>query len=189
MGVLSHSNRDGTRFDGFPERPQRSGTRWVTSIPQKERKQLYIALKAEIPDLVALSLRDRDDEPAETVKEDLVDYAASADGNFHPRRWRRRYIESYLVWPPAIAAATGLTEGEVRTQLTDHHGISVGANFTDSDPPQALLDVRAKAIFKEGSTPVLGQFDVSALEVAKNLDVSAIADDLKTFLGDVVSLA
>jgi hypothetical protein len=43
-------------------------TEWTTAYSQKERKQLYLALKEEVPDLLVLSLRDRDDEPAETVK-------------------------------------------------------------------------------------------------------------------------
>lgn len=166
-----------------------SWTEWRTTTTQKERRQLYLALKEEIPDLVALSLRDRDDEPAETVKEDLVDRTATADDGFQPRRWRRRYIESYLIWPPAIAAATGLSEAEVRQNLTDNHGISVGANFTDANPPQGLLDVRAKQILKEGgSTPVLGQFDAGPLDVAKHIDAEAVCDDIKTFLGDVAAL-
>jgi predicted ATPase len=164
-------------------------TEWRTTTTQKERRQLYLALKEEIPDLVALSLRDRDDEPAETVKEDLVDSTAVADEGFQPRRWRRRYIESYLIWPPAIAAATGLSEDEVRQLLTDNHGISVGANFTDSNPPQGLLDVRAKKILKEGgSNPVMGQFDAGPLEVAKNIEAGAVCDDIKTFLNEVVAL-
>jgi len=167
-----------------------SWTEWKTPVPQKERRQLYLALKEEIPELVVLSLRDRDDEPAETVGEDLVDRTTAADVNFHPRRWRRRYIESYLVWPPAIADATGLDEAAVRQMLTDYHGIAVGANFTDSNPPQALLDVRAKAIFKAGSSPaVLGQFDVTPLEVARHMPAEATPDDVKTFLDDVVGLA
>jgi predicted ATPase len=167
-----------------------SWTEWVTSVPQKERRQLYLAFKAEIPDLVVLSLRDRDDEPAETVGADLVDRSTTVgDAEFNPRRWRRRYIESYLVWPPAISAASGLPEEDVRQQLTDHHGISVGANFTDSDPPQALLDVRAKAILREGATAVLGQFDVSPLDVARHLETDAVCDDIKTFLSDVENLA
>jgi predicted ATPase len=164
-------------------------TEWRTTTTQKERRQLYLALKEEIPDLVALSLRDRDDEPAETVKEDLVDNTATADEGFQPRRWRRRYIESYLIWPSAIAAATGLPEEDVRQGLTDNHGISVGANFTDSNPPQALLDVRAKQILKEGgSTPILGQFDAGPLDVAKHLEADAVCDDIKTFLDDVAGL-
>lgn len=166
-----------------------SWTEWRTMRIQKERRQLYLALKEEIPQLVTLSLRDRDDEPAETVKEDLIDHTTTVDEGFQPRRWRRRYIESYLIWPPAIALATGLSEDEVRQILTDYHGISVGENFCDSDPPQALLDVRAKTILKEGgSTPVLGQFNASPLDVARHLEADAICADIKTFLADVARL-
>ena len=143
-----------------------------------------------MPELVVVSLRDRDDEPAETVQADLIDGTAGADAGFHPRRWRRRYIESYLVWPSAIAAATGLSEQSVRRDLTDYHGIAVGTNFTQTDPPQALLDVRAKSILKAaGSTAVLGQFNASAVDVAKQMDAAAVPDDIKTFLADVVALA
>jgi predicted ATPase len=163
---------------------------WTTTYSQKERKQLYLALKEEVPDLVVLSLRDRDDEQAETVKADLVDPTAAGDSGFYPRRWRRRYIESYLIWPPAIATAVGLSEPQVRQDMTDHHGIAVGANFTDTEPPQALLDVRAKSILKPtGGTAVLGQFDTSAVEVAQHMDATAVSEDIKTFLQDLVSLA
>jgi predicted ATPase len=162
---------------------------WTTTRSQKERKQLYLALKDEIPGLVVLSLRDRDDEPAETVGPDLVDPATSGDPGFHPRRWRRRYMESYLVWPPAIAAALGSTAEIVDQELADRHGIAVGAHFTDSDAPQALMDVRGKAILKPaGGNAAMGQFDVSALDVARHMDVDAIPDDIKTFLSDVTSL-
>lgn len=122
-----------------------SWTEWTSSRSQKERRQLYLGFKDEIADLRVLSLRDRDDEPAETVGADLVVNHAPTSPEFHPRRWRRRYIESYLIWPPAIAAPAGMTEEQVRKHLTEHHGISVGASFTDSDAPQALLDVRASS--------------------------------------------
>jgi hypothetical protein len=137
-----------------------------------------------------LSLRDRDDEPAETVGSDLVDHTAPSDGSFHARRWRRRYIESYLIWPPAIASATGLSEDDVNRSLTDNHGISIGAGFTDSKPPPAHLDARAKGILREGgSTPVLGQFDAGPLDVAKHIEASAVCDDIRTFLAELVALA
>jgi predicted ATPase len=165
-------------------------TEWTTSRTQKERKQLYAALQDEITGLVVLSLRDRDDEPAETVGADLVDPAAAGDAGFHPRRWRRRYIESYLIWPPAIAAAAGIAEEQVVQDLTDHHGIAVGDNFVDSEPPQALLDVRGKAILRApGSSATMGQFDASAYDVARYMDPAAIPQDVKVFLGDVAELA
>jgi hypothetical protein len=162
---------------------------WTTTRTQKERKQLYLALQEEVPDLVVLSLRDRDDERAETVGADLVDPGASGDAGFHPRRWRRRYIESYLIWPPAIATAAGEPEQQVVQELADRHGIAVPTTFTSSDPPPAILDIRAKSILKQGSVPVMGQFDATALDVARSLDVAAICDDVQTFLADVVTLA
>jgi predicted ATPase len=165
-------------------------TEWVTSRTQKERKQLYLALREEIPDLVVLSLRDRDDEPAENSDADLVDNTARDDGNFHPRRWRRRYIESYLIWPPAISAATGLAEEAVTAALSEQHALSVTDRFTDTDPPQALLDVRGKAILRPPSgTPSTGQFDASVYDVAKHIDAGAIPDDIKTFITEMTTLA
>jgi predicted ATPase len=161
---------------------------WTTTRTQKERKQLYLALAEEVPGLIVLSLRDRDDEKIEAVGPDLVDPAASGDSGFHPRRWQRRYIESYLVWPPAIAAATGLPEQQVVEELAERYGIAVGSTFIDATPPQALLDVRAKAILKQGSAAVMGQFDASARDVAKQIDPTAICQDIKTFLKELASL-
>ncbi len=162
---------------------------WTSARGHRERKQIFTALKEEIPGLVVVSLRDRDDEPAGSVGPDLVD-GSSGDDGFHPRRWRRRYIESYLIWPPAIAAASGLDEEQVKRDLSDHHALAVGAHFVESDPPQALLDVRGKQILKAGnSSPVLGQFDASPLEVARQFDAGAIPDDVKTFLSELADLA
>jgi hypothetical protein len=165
-------------------------TEWTTNIGHKERKQVSLALKEEVPDLRVLSLRDRDDEPFETVGADLVDGSTPSTGlDFHPRRWRRRYIESYLIWPPAIAAATGLDVDKVNEMLTENHGIAVGEKFTESDAPQALLDVRGKSILKAVGTPaVMGQFDVTGLDVAKQMEPDAIPDDIRVFLQDVTRL-
>ena len=149
---------------------------------------VYTALKRRCR-LVVVSLRDRDDEPAETVGADLVD-GHSGEADFHPRRWRRRYVESYLIWPPAIAAVTGLDEDDVKQQLSDTHAIAVGSTFTDSDAPPALLDVRAKQILRpHNGTPVLGQFDASPVEIAKAMAAEAIPDDVKTFFADLTALA
>jgi hypothetical protein len=164
-----------------------SWVEWTTSRGHKERKHIYIALKEEIPGLVVVSLRDRDDEPAETVGPDLVD-GTSGEADFHPGRWRRRYLESYLIWPPAIAAASGLSLEAVEQRLRDQHGLAVGAHFADSDPPHALLDVRGKEILASpGTTGILGQFDVSAIDVARHLEQSVIPADFQTFLGELVA--
>lgn len=162
---------------------------WTTTRGQRERRQVYLALKEEIPELVVFSLRDRDDEPAETVGPDLVD-GATGDADFLPRRWRRRYLESYLIWPPAIAAATGLSDEAVTSLLADHHGLAVGPNFANTDPPQALLDVRGKEILTlPASTPIMGQVNASAIDVAQHMDPAAIPEDVKTLLDELISQA
>jgi hypothetical protein len=91
---------------------------------------------------------------------------------------------------PRAAAATGLALAVVEQHLSDNHAIAVGAHFVNSDPPQALLDVRAKAILREGkSTPVMGQFDASALDVAQHIGAAHVPEDIKTFLTELQALA
>jgi hypothetical protein len=90
----------------------------------------------------------------------------------------------------AIATAAGLSVAQVEEGLSDHHAISVGNTFTDSDAPQALLDVRAKAILKApSSNATMGQFDVDAIDVARHMEAAAIPDDIKTFLQYLKDLA
>ena len=126
------------------EWPRDVWTEWTTTRTQKERKQLYLALKEEIPSLVVLSLRDRDDEPAEGSGADLIDKAAGDDGQLPPSALAPRYIESYLIWPAAIAAATGLGESAVNDRLAEHHALSVTERFTESHPPRLYSMFEAK---------------------------------------------
>jgi predicted ATPase len=157
-----------------------SWTEWTTTRSQKERKQLYLALQAEISGLVVVSLRDRDDEPAETVGADLVDGSATAEAGFNPRRWRRRYIESYLLWPDAMAAATNRPPADVVNDLATDHALAVGPNFTDTLPPAALLDARGKDILK--------QLGAKPYDVASHMEAGVIPEDIKTFLEEIVGL-
>jgi predicted ATPase len=155
---------------------------WRSSTGHKERKQLFIAFSEEFQQpLTVLSLRDRDDESLETVGPGLEDKVVPDDGLFHTRKWRRRYIESYLVCPRALAAASGLELSEVEARLRDEHGLAVGTTFTAAHAPQALMDVRAKEVFHS--------FHVSAPDVASSLTVEEVCDDLKTLIQELVSLA
>jgi hypothetical protein len=57
------------------------------------------------------------------------------------------------------------------------------------DAPQALMDVRGKAILKPSSgNATLTQFEASAYYVAQQIQADAIPEDIKTFLGDLTSL-
>lgn len=159
-----------------------SWVEWKSAAGHKERKQLFRALSEEIPDLVAISLRDRDDESLNTVGANLEDTGHSdpPDG-FLCRKWRRRHIESYLLWPPAMAAASGRSEDEVRQQLQDQFAIAIGANFVDSQAPCALLDIRGKEVLKS-----LG---IDSVKLVDHLEIDGIAEDLRMLVNELIERA
>jgi len=150
---------------------------------------LYRALLEEIPDLIAVSLRDRDDESSGSVGADLVDKVVDETPGFHCRKWRRRHIETYLLWPPAIAAASGLTTPEVEAQLRDNFAVAItSANFRPSDAPDAIRDLRGKSVLKEGDAAILGQVNAGAVDVAREMDAAVVPDDFRTFLTELSAL-
>ncbi|GAA0947806.1 ATP-binding protein [Kribbella koreensis] len=154
---------------------------WQTTASHKERRNLWTALREELGDVKAFSLRDRDDDPLGTVGADLRDTGESFSDGFFPRKWRRRYIESYLIWPPTLAKCSGKSEEEVRKVLQEDHGIAVGGTFKVSEAPQALLDVRAKDVLKS--------FGLNVADVAKELPPDAICDDLRMIVEQLIDLA
>lgn len=149
---------------------------WHTTFSQKDRKLLWQSMCDDFGNIRTISLRDRDDEALNTVGEFLEDktYPDFEGGGFLARKWRRRYIESYLIWPEALASASRMKIGEVTQKLTDEHALSIGATFTAREAPQPLLDLRGKS--------VLSTFGVTAFEVAKALPAEAICDDIRTML-------
>lgn len=147
---------------------------WRTTTSHKERKALWRALNEDIPGIVAVSLRDRDDEPIKSVDQDLQDHNFPDNGDFYSRKWRRRYIEAYLLWPPTLAECSGRTENEVAEFLRDQHGIAIGATFINQNAPQTLMNIHAKEI--------LSGLGVNAIEVAKRLPSEAICEDVIVFL-------
>lgn len=155
---------------------------WKSAAGHKERKQLFRALSEEIPDLVAISLRDRDDESLNTVGENLEDTGhSSPPEGFICRKWRRRHIESYLLWPPAMAAASGRSEEDIRQQLQDQFAIAIGANFLQAKAPAALLDIRGKE--------VLESLGIDSKVLVEHLDVNGIAEDLRMLVNELIERA
>ena len=163
---------------------------WRTPLGHKERKLLFRALAEEIPDLLAVSLRDRDDEAAGSVGADLRDKVVDETPGFLCRKWRRRHIETYLLWPEAIAEASGMTLETVEARLRDDFAVAItAANFKPSDAPDAIKDLRGKAVLKDGDSAILGQLDVGAADVARALDADVVPEDLTTFLSELAACA
>lgn len=162
----------------------KSWVEWPTTASHKDRRRLWRALEEDLGKIVAFSLRDRDDQSLRSVDAELRDTgedAGSEAAGFYSRKWRRRYIEAYLLWPPTLAECSGRTEEDVRAVLQDQFGIAIGSTFTTSEAPQAYLDVRAK--------DVLGFFDLRPLELAKRIPEEGICDDLRLVLDQLETLA
>ena len=72
---------------------------WPWTGGAKERKQLFLQLREEIPDLKVLSIRDRDDMALEQVdKQNLRDKSTNPPSeDLKLRIWRRRHIENYIL--------------------------------------------------------------------------------------------
>lgn len=100
---------------------------------------------------------------------------------FVTRKWRRRYIESYLVFPPALSRASGTPEDEIRRVLQDDFALAVGDSFQSRDVPKALMDVHAKEI--------LARFNVSAVQVAKSFTLEEVCADVLQVLDQLGDFA
>lgn len=151
-------------------------TEWQTSAPHKERKALWRQLKGELgEDLAVLSLRDRDDEAKNSVGDELLDKSDnSPTEGFVARKWKRRYIEAYLIWPAAIAAASGLEQSKVEEVLRDKFGLAIGESFVNSDAPDSYNDVRAKDVLKH--------FNSHAGQLAEHIPADAVCEDLVSLI-------
>lgn len=118
---------------------------WPWTGGATERKHLFLQLKAEIPDLVAVSLRDRDDMAVGQIDPDtLTDRSQNnVDPHLHLKIWRRRHIENYLLWPPAIARACGKSDTEVIAFMASH-ALVVPPNFVARDVAEIMILARAR---------------------------------------------
>lgn len=156
---------------------------WYWTGGHKERRQLFIQLKTEVPDLQAISIRDRDDEADDTTQQNIIDkaYPPKGDG-FKAYKWRRRHIENYLLHPAAIARATGKTEDEVRTYFADKHGLALPADVTNTDVVMTLRDAHGKEIMTSGSDAVDAVFKLKRDDLASTMLDAEIAEDVRTFL-------
>ncbi|MDG9701832.1 AAA family ATPase [Streptomyces sp. DH37] len=150
---------------------------WHSTASQKERAHIFRAIADEVPGLVAYSLRDRDDEILKTVGPALEDKNVNPAPNFMARKWRRRYIEGYLIYPRALAEAAGLSEGEVADILRDEFGIAIGDSFRQTEAPSAILDMRAKEVLKKLKVP--------AAAVASSFQADEVCDDIVTVLKEL----
>jgi energy-coupling factor transporter ATP-binding protein EcfA2 len=162
----------------------KSGINWPSNVVvwpwtggAKERKHLFLQLKEEIPDLKAISLRDRDDTAVNQVdKQTLCDKSVNiAEPNFHLKVWRRRHIENYLLYPPAIARACNRPLPDVIEKMAEH-ALVVPADFTSRDVASGILDARGKEILNQS---IEREFRIKPIDIANAMLPEEVAEDVK----------
>lgn len=152
---------------------------WPWTGGATERKHLFGQLKAEIPDLVAISLRDRDDMAVGQIDPDTLNDRSqnNVDPALHLKIWRRRHIENYLLCPAAIARASGREEAEV-VELMAEHALVVPADFPSRNVADAMVDARGKEIVHEHDRSVKSVFGVKPLDIAKAMLPEEVPEDV-----------
>ncbi|KUR72113.1 hypothetical protein AQZ52_02055 [Novosphingobium fuchskuhlense] len=162
---------------------------WPWNGGHAERKQLFLQLQSEIPELKALSLRDRDDMELNHVdQETLRDKSIQAPHiNMVLRVWRRRHIENYVLLPAAIARASGRDIAEIEAAIAIH-ALIVPANFAAKDVALAMLDARGKEITQKGAGSMRALYGVSPEDIAKAMEPNEIPEDVKTLLNQISNM-
>jgi hypothetical protein len=162
---------------------------WPWAGGNKQRKQLFIQLKRDIPELRAISIVDRDDLQLNQVDKFTLEDRANPCGEPHLslRVWRRRHIENYLLSPSAIARASGFPE-EAVTEFMAEHALAVPADFISRDVAEAMIDARGKEITQDHLNSVKNTFGATPHEIASAMQVDEICDDVREILEQIANL-
>lgn len=163
---------------------------WFWTGKSSERYQLYKQLKNEIPELKAISIRDRDDDSDGSVDSNLKDKGTTyTDVNFQAMKWRRRHIENYFLDVSAIAAAAGVNEEQVREFFVEKHALAMPDSIVATDIAAAIKDARGKEIFIDGQGSLKKEFSITRDQVLNNMEQDRVCDDIKHFCQSLIIFA
>jgi hypothetical protein len=151
---------------------------WPSPTTHKERKQLFLQLRQEIPELLCISLRDRDESSYSKTCDTLEVKGEANVPGFKILMWRRHEIENYLILPAAIARAAGLAEEEIVQRLSSRHGLVIPSNFAASCVPGALSEVHGKDIIND----MHAQFGCGPVKIAECMRPAEVCDDVRTVI-------
>ena len=159
---------------------------WVSPTTHKERKHLFNELKKEIPGIKGFSIRDRDDEPINTVDDFLNDRThQNRDADLKLKKWKRRNIESYLIIPDLIASISEFDVETINQHLANNFAIAITENYTESNVPDALLQLDGKRVLKEDDNSIERTFNINRIDIIKNLTTEYLCEDLKIMVREI----
>lgn len=164
---------------------------WPWPSKGAERKHLFTQLKKDIPELLCISLNDRDDDSITNVDpSNLRDkgYSNPIPGLSH-KKWRRRYIEGYLMQPDPIARAAQKTPDEIIEFIRTNHAIDISGRFTNQDnEPLAILDIRAKEIISDAPNSLRKKYGIDKHQILENFTEEDIHEDLRIIIREIKSI-
>lgn len=162
---------------------------WVSR--GSERKHLFNQLIIEIPQLRGISLNDRDNEELGTIRyNDLNDNIYGDPTNetrLFFKKWRRRYIEGYLLHPDAIARAANRTADEIINHVSENFAINIGGRIVrQENEPEALLDCRAKTVMSEHQNSIQTAFGIDKYAIANEMRADEIHEDFFILINEII---
>lgn len=164
---------------------------WTNTDNHATRRRIFDSLKAIIPELKCISLRDRDMDNPNVVGVGLKykDISLPADSPILLLQWRRKNIESYLLCPKAIAKATGKSTEEIKQHFQQKFALAIDDDgYAEATPPEAIIACDGKKIFTKETDGLEAAFGCNKYDVAKEMTSEEIAEDIKTFLTQVKTL-
>jgi len=167
--------------------PEDNFVPWPSASRHKERKIIFLELKKDLPNLVALSLVDRDDEARGTVDKNLFDKSVDKNNKngFFARKWRRRHIEGYLLHPDPIARKANLLGPDiVINYISQQSSLDISGRYIAQNEPPTFLQADAKDIISD----IQRRFSISKYDIGKEMKDLEIAQDVKILINDIHSL-
>lgn len=170
---------------------------WQFAGDHKQRRVLFGQLRAEIPSIEGMSLRDRDELDLAQVGADLREHNHGDAEGLRCRTWRRRHFDNYLLFPAAIARAANKPEAEIQAFLVNTWGVPVGVPFVPSDCVPGLLDARGKETLYEGKAArngepakpsVEAQFGCARHDIAGQFADVEVPDDVRLVVGQLQAM-
>ena len=148
-------------------------------------------MKAIIPDLKCVSLRDRDMDNPDVVGDGLKYKAITlpADSPILLLQWRRKNIESYLLCPRAIAKASEKSVEEVKQHIRQKFALAIDDDgYAEATPPDAIITCDGKKVFTKETDGLEVAFGCNKYDVAKKMTSAEVPKDIEVFLTQVKTL-
>lgn len=157
---------------------------YPTTESHKDRRKFFQKLEKGIPGIRALSLRDRDGAPLNTVCEKTLRDKSDRHGltNFASRTFRRREIENYALVPACIARTLDVEIAAIRTWWEE----TLFLPWSEAPPADAPTIMEGD--FKEALTTRLREAGRSMDDLWEQMTPAEIHEDLKTIISQIQNL-